>query len=562
MLGCIESETITIIIKLLSGKKFKIERKKFRVIKVQEKTQKLSIFLHKKEVDSFDSCIKKTSRDKSRVYNVKQEIGMTGKIYVHESIENVPDWKITLEKLTTKTINISSNSSNKAVVVFEHNKRYFSIVYGYGRSMLDDVSIERNFGLIVAANLIDSKKIKSLNSMIIEDTIVDTQKQSMFYSSQTDLQVDTNKEILKSVSGAPRLESEARFLVGTDSLTATRKMKIEDIKESIKFYYDAYRKNDYKVNGFAWLDNVKKEKDKKTIEKLDKELVFSVLNESDRITIGPNRIIDWENISGLFFKGNGKVDFDTLDMTLDYKNYLENFKIDIDVLAKLKRDRIMAFTDTEEFFVISKVYDGIIYELVFEEEKYLLCNGDWFKVNKDFYEEIKEKISSCPICSIQLPELKKGEREDDYNKRMCNSNEDFALLDSKNYNVQGYAYSKIEPCDILTKGNKFIHVKKNDSSSKLSHLFSQGIVSAQLLSSDPNFRKHINNKVKKKFGSTFLKASGQNKDYEVVYAIVDNRKKELFELLPFFSMVSLAKSLEQLKQMQYKYSLMKIEVKK
>ena len=170
----------------------------------------------------------------------------------------------------------------------------------------------------------------------------------MFYSSQTDLQVDTNKEILKSVSGAPRLESEARFLVGTDSLTATRKMKIEDIKESIKFYYDAYRKNDYKVNGFAWLDNVKRKRIK-TIEKLDKELVFSVLNESDRITIGPNRIIDWENISGLFFKGNGKVDFDTLDMTLDYKNYLENFKIDIDVLAKLKRDRIMAFTDTEEF---------------------------------------------------------------------------------------------------------------------------------------------------------------------------------------------------------------------
>ena len=39
-------------------------------------------------------------------------------------------------------------------------------------------------------------------------------------------------------------------------------------------------------------------------------------------------------------------------------------------------------------------------------------------------------------------------------------------------------------------------------------------------------------------------------------------EKRTFELLPFFSMVSLAKSLEQLKQMQYKYSLMKIEVKK
>lgn len=528
---------------------------------IQEKTQKLSIFLHKKETTNFDECIKKTSRYKSTTYDVKKEIGMSGKIYVHESIENVPDWKVTLEKLTTKTLNISSNSSNKAVVVFKHRNRYISVVYGYGRSMLEDGSIERNFGLIVAANLIDPQKIKSLNSMTIEDTIIDTQKQSMFYSSQTDLQVDANKEILKSVSGAPKLESEARFLVGTDSLTATRKMKIEDIKESIKFYYNAYKKDDYKKNGFAWLDNVKKEKDKNAIDKLDEELVSSILNESDRITIGPNRIMDWENISGLYFKGNGKVDFDNLDMTLDYESYLGSFKENIDVLAKLKRDKIMAFTDSEEEFMISKVYDGIIYEIVFDGMKYLLCNGDWFKVNKDFYEEIKGIISSCPVCSIQLAELNNGEGENDYNKRICDSNADYALLDSKNYRVPGYSYSKIEPCDILTKDNKFIHVKKNDSSSKLSHLFSQGTVSAQLLSSDPKFRRHINTKVKSKLGPTFLKANAQNQNYEVVYAIVDKRKKELFEILPFFSMVSLAQSLDQLKQMQYKYSLMKIDVK-
>ncbi|MBE9896314.1 TIGR04141 family sporadically distributed protein [Enterococcus casseliflavus] len=528
--------------------------------KNKEKTQKLSIFLHKGEVQSFDTCIKKKSRDKSMIHNVKKAIGMEGKIYVHESIENVPDWKTTLEKLTTKPINISSNSSNKAVVVFKHRNRYFSVVYGYGRSMLEEGSIERNFGLIVAANLIDPQKIRSLNSMTIEDTIVDTQKQSMFYSSQTDLQVDSNKEILKSVSGAPRLESEARFLVGTDSLTATRKMKIEDIKESIIFYYNAYRKNDYKKNGFAWLDNVKNEKDKRTIDKLDQKLISSILKESDNIIIGPNRIMDWENISGLFFTGNGKINYDNLDITLDYENYLSNIKSGIDVLAKLKRDKIMAINDSEEEFNVSKVYDGIIYETVLKDQKYLLCNGDWFKVDKEFYEEIKEKISSCPTCSIQLAELRQGEREDEYNKRMCELNEELALLDSENYSVPGYAYSKIEPCDILTKDNKFIHVKKNDSSSKLSHLFSQGTVSAQLLSSDPQFRKHINNKVKKKLGSTFLKANAQNKSYEVVYAIIDKRQKELFDILPFFSMVSLAQSLEQLKQMQYRFSLMKIGV--
>lgn len=59
--------------------------------KVQEKTEKLSIFLHTKEIKSFDECIKKKSRDRSEIYDVKREIGMSGKIYVHDSIENIPD---------------------------------------------------------------------------------------------------------------------------------------------------------------------------------------------------------------------------------------------------------------------------------------------------------------------------------------------------------------------------------------------------------------------------------------------------------------------------------------
>ena len=163
--------------------------------------------------------------------------------------------------------------------------------------------------------------------------------------------------------------------------------------------------------------------------------------------------------------------------------------------------------------------------------------------------------------SLSLRSFSKKEREDDYNKRICDANLDYALLDSKNYRVPGYSYSKIEPCDILTRDRKFIHVKKNDSSSKLSHLFSQGTVSAEMLSRDPEFRKHINRQVNKKLGSTFLKTSAQNQDYEIVYAIVDKRDENLVDVLPFFSMVSLAQSLDQLGLMQYKYSLMKIEVK-
>lgn len=56
--------------------------------------------------------------------------------------------------------------------------------------------------------------------------------------------------------------------------------------------------------------------------------------------------------------------------------------------------------------------------------------------------------------------------------------------------------SSIEVCDILTKDKELIHVKKNGSSSNLSHLFNQAAVSGETLL-DSKFRKEANNKISK-----------------------------------------------------------------
>lgn len=530
-----------------------------------EKTHKISLYLHKSDVDTFEECIKSNSLGSSSVYDVKPEIGLEGKIYVHVPTVKTPDWKEILDSLSGTTVDVTENTSNKAVIVFKYRDRFLSVVFGYGKSMLKDDTIERNFGLIVAVNLIDSQKIKSLNSMTIEDTVLDFQKQLFTPSSQDKFQIDPNKEILKLVSGAPSSETVAKFLVGTDSLTATRKMDIQDIKDSIRYYYKVYQQEDYKQNGFGWLDNIKRVKDASRISLLDDKLQENILEINTSVVIGPNKIVDWENIVGFYFTGirRSKQSRDDISIELNYKEYISFIQSGerSNVLAKLKCDKIFAKQDSGEEFFVSSVYDGIVFETEHNHCRFILCYGDWFEINMDFYSEIRNEINSIPKCDIQFPPCEEKMSEGEYNEMVADSSPEYFLLDKQNFIGKGYGRSRVEPCDILTKDKKFIHVKFGGSSSTLSHLFAQGVVSARIFVTDDEMRKFINGKVRSAFGNTFIKkANKYSRDFEIVYAIIDHRNdKDLIDILPFFSLVNLSKAIENLKSMGYGYSLMKIE---
>jgi uncharacterized protein (TIGR04141 family) len=54
----------------------------------------------------------------------------------------------------------------------------------------------------------------------------------------------------------------------------------------------------------------------------------------------------------------------------------------------------------------------------------------------------------------------------------------------------------VEVCDVLTANRQLIHVKLKFGSRDLSHLFSQGFVSATLLQSDSVFREATHKKIK------------------------------------------------------------------
>lgn len=540
-----------------------------------EEYLKISLFLHK-DVSDFQECIKESALDKVTQYKIDSEkIGLDGYIYIHEKTKNFPPWKGQLEKIAEDgNIKIEENVSNKAVVVVKYEENYFSLTYGRGKSIIDDDKIVKNFGLKVSANLIEPNRIKSLNSFSIGEAIILNNKQASILSSQDQMQVDKEKEILKSIAGSPKDDSIAKFLYGSDSLNITVNYDITGLKNLIEGYYNAYNKEYYKDNGFEWIDNIKNVKNKKTKNILNQQLVKAiVLGEFDNIVVSPNEIIDWGDAEKYIVNGIGednefsihdtkfskyfryiKEDFDETIDTVDTINYDK-------IINKLKRNKIkIKYISSEEKQDIANIYKCLVFETIIEDKKFILCFGDWYEVNEIYYDNIKEKISKISISSIELPPFKSGEKEEIYNERVSNQNPEYILMDQKNYQPKEYGKSKIEICDIFTSDNELVHVKIARGSSSFSHLFAQGLVSAKLLANDNNVINFINESINEKNTFNILNKDKSNEEFEIVYAIIDNRDKRMDEIIPFFSMINLVQVTENLSSMGYKFSITRIPV--
>jgi uncharacterized protein (TIGR04141 family) len=131
----------------------------------------------------------------------------------------------------------------------------------------------------------------------------------------------------------------------------------------------------------------------------------------------------------------------------------------------------------------------------------------------------------------------------------------YALMDRKNI-LYGGGASKIEFCDLYTRRNEIVHVKRYGGSGTLSHLFAQGSVSATLFLSDQRFRKEINKLLPTSHRLRTVDGPPQANNYEIAYAIASKASGPLG--LPFFSRVTLRHTYKQLQNMGYRVTLNKI----
>jgi uncharacterized protein (TIGR04141 family) len=200
-----------------------------------------------------------------------------------------------------------------------------------------------------------------------------------------------------------------------------------------------------------------------------------------------------------------------------------------------------------------------------QRQEYALTADTWFRVDQqyvDFVDRyIRDNVADM-TDNLCLPSwddtfLKKNVEgwyaELRYNTWVSQES-GYVLLDRDLY--RGKADEHVEICDLLTRDKKLICVKRMDGSDKMSHLFQQGSVSAQLLLGNEDYQARVMNELHKldadaKFGTAA--------DWTIVYAIATSKPRDLKNIMYFFSRAALKMHSESIKSRGFKVAIAKIE---
>ncbi|MGH3281215.1 MAG: TIGR04141 family sporadically distributed protein, partial [Trebonia sp.] len=180
--------------------------------------------------------------------------------------------------------------------------------------------------------------------------------------------------------------------------------------------------------------------------------------------------------------------------------------------------------------------------------RFFLLDGEWFEIGVDYVRASRAEIAPLfPVePSVVLPPWSVSDHRTEYDYNLFAADRslgEYLCLD-KNRAVRNPldARSSVEACDLLGPGNELIHVKRAAGSAPLSHLFAQGVNSAQYLVTGPAaVRERFVQTVRGLPRGRVLPADFRPRT--VVYAILLKNGKELTPTTLFpFSQATLAQA--------------------
>ena len=513
------------------------------------KSNKLTIYLIKPRYATPDEILDSAGEGVA--------IPNVGTFYFEDSIVYPPSWVTDFFGSTLHgDINLLSASARGVFLVsIERGGRtvHFVISFGLGRHLLKSGVIEDRFGLKVVLNSVDPKSLRSIDKTTLGSVPKHTREQIGRDSIAGDFGIDIEQDLISSVTGKSRHKQLGKTITGRDSLSVSAKVDVHNIKEFLAFCYNQYLSQEYK-NDFEWIDQIADVRDPQKIDALNNLLLTKLRDgELGKIWMAVPEVVDWVDIKG--FQYLRRKDSNLVD-DLDIKDFLVSLGNATLNMGTLKGARILVVSSKTDSVVERwSAYQCIYAELENDGLVYILTNGKWFEINKDFAEQIRNGFAQMEQSAVGLLNYDHKD-EAAYNEAAALSLPNSACMDRKLV-VHGGGHSAIEFCDIYEKSAKrLIHVKQYGGSSHLSYLFLQGAVAGELFVADSAFRKKLNEKLPEGFKLSDTNARPNTGEYEVVYGIISDSVKPLD--IPFFSKVSLRTAKRRLEGYGYR----KVTIKK
>ena len=447
-----------------------------------------------------------------------------------------------------------------AVIFLPVADRIAAVCFGHIHIALNDDAFERQFGLKVTLNTVPRGQLRTLD-LATPDAV--TFQKRVQASKDSDLQafgVDMLRDLARVAGGTPKEASFAHFVAGKDSLSITCEVEAGTIQAKCAEILAAFKLTSYRQE-FAWVDNMRMVAEKDVVAQLDQNLFVALAdlragNTSD-LHMAPPEIVNYTEGSELHYNGFGShgTTFHSLSIE-DYVVELDRCAFGGDMAEIKEKHSIKAKSgEEEEFSEKWRVYNCFVFETALGtgkgQQHFVLFAGNWYRVEKQFKERIEAFFDAIPKASIIGPTTCRNEQQ--LIADIVLNRRDMLKLDQEAITPTGVKYANLEACDFLSNRKQFIHLKDGHSSGPISHLWSQGVVSAEAFVSDAGFRKRLRAKVRSLGGGfeAYLPKSTEKvarDSYGVVYGIMRKPYADGSLGLPFFSKVSLQAAAERIAQ--------------
>lgn len=488
--------------------------------------------------------------------SVRGGLPFRGRIYASSPPANPPRWQKFVQSGTTERLSSLLSRSASALVVLEFNRRVFAVAFGFGRHWINERHIVRRFGMTVTLNVVHPERIRTIDREEFDTIQRKTRSQTSVRSSIDNFGLNIQRDLVRSVTGEPEDQNFARHVTGADNLILSAPVTFDQLGDKCGEALAQFERTRYR-DLYPWIDNFTRVEDPEKIAELDGALVRALnAGELESIFLTPPDTLDIQEHRGFRYPNERRAD--DLHDDLRIEELLGSVGTEDITVESLKRWRIKEYAaDQETPSRKYPVYDSILYEVTQGQNLYVLSFGEWFRISQDHVAEVQAQLGQIP--DLQAPRLTDGrpnETEGQYNRRIAQaSNGELALLDGNNVNYGG-GHSSIEICDLLSIARTFIHVKAKTKSSTLSHLFAQGLNSAQAFR-DARFRELAAAQCPPSHRGIF-QGDPRPSDHTVAYAIITSAPGDLRNALPFFSKQSLANAAVALRNMGYQVRLKKI----
>ncbi|WP_241360755.1 TIGR04141 family sporadically distributed protein [Pseudomonas aeruginosa] len=522
--------------------------------KRKERKERLSIYLAK-DPACLDSEILKVESAKAPLELNVEGVDLALLYIKKEPPKHSPPWtELFTSRPEVYEGAFGESSTVGAALVIYHCSAKFILTFGSGFHLLHGERIERDFGLRVTLNSVAPDKLRSLDKASYDHNPLNSRTQSTREVDIFDLNIDSETEMLYAVTGASVVECFGTQVTGRDALTLIVSINLDGLAEILR--EALFRYSQKLPENFEWVDNVTRIRDKTTCQILDLELE-DVLAKKDfsRLWLGEPEVVDWENQVGYSFDMWPKTPRHVVLDIDDLQEYLaaKGLSFTVDSLHS-----VSVHINNSEYKEVKSwsAYRCLYAETSVGGEEYILRNGTWYRIDKNFVGRIDQSLSDLKSYEHTLP-IYSFDTEGEYNENVSLLDPSYHLMDKKNIHVGG-VYDKVEFCDLVKDWRDLIHVKYYRSSSTLSHLFAQGCVSAEIFIRDQEFREKVNNKLPVGLKLADAKNMPDARNYQVIYAIATD--KTIPKDLPFFAKVTLKNSIKSLRALGYSVKISKIDI--